>query len=707
MPHERDAATSTLLGDIPYLNGGLFVPHALEEQYGAQITIADAAFERLFAFFGKWRWHLSERPGTAKNEIDPDVLGYIFEKYINNQQKQMGAYYTKEDITGYICRSTIIPALMTRAQLTLDPLDLRTTIASYLYDSLKQEAKLPTETDRELAARRARVQQLIAAGQAGTIATITDAITANLNLDALIYDLVPQLDKHEILRLYHALVGLSVLDPTCGSGAFLFAAIRVLTPIYELVLDRMQRLAELQQAPLAYDDVLKAVRAHPSRAYFITKSIVVRNLYGVDIMEEAAEICKLRLFLRMVADLHDQQQIEPLPDIDFNIRAGNALVGYARVEEIGGSYTGQRSIAALSPRQQRLVNDITVLQLQLRTYRSAQLENNPSSAEFRALRTQIRNEFERINTDLDNDLVKLGQLTRDASGRLNTRPLHWFTAFYEIIDGGGFDVIVGNPPYVEYSKVRGKTDGKYQIYGYKTESCGNLYANVVERCQSLMNINSMQGLVVPLSIVSTERMSPLQKIIIQNKNVWTSHFDVYPTKLFEGAKQRITILIAHGSALELIFSTKYNRWRSFERPTLFPNLQYHSTFLLPQASSIPKIGNFIQGNILQKMMAFEKIQYIESGVASLYVHRIPYNFVKAMDFVPYFKNSVDGVKKSEDYKSYALQRSDLKFLIISIINSGLFFGGGIYYSKDIIAANMKYMNSRPEYPKCLKIIVMN
>jgi len=107
---ERDATTNRLLGKVPYLNGGLFLPHAIEDQYSDTIQIADEAFERLFTFFDGYTWHLDERPLRQGNEINPDVLGYIFEKYIN--QKQMGAYYTKEDITGYICRSTILPFLL-------------------------------------------------------------------------------------------------------------------------------------------------------------------------------------------------------------------------------------------------------------------------------------------------------------------------------------------------------------------------------------------------------------------------------------------------------------------------------------------------------------------------------------------------------------------------------------------------------------------
>ena len=79
---------------------------------------------------------------------------------------------------------------------------------------------------------------------------------------------------------------------------------------------------------------LAEIDKHPNRRYFILKSIIVNNLYGVDIMEEAVEICKLRLFLKLVAQVDRVKDLEPLPDIDFNIRPGNTLVGFVSVDEI-------------------------------------------------------------------------------------------------------------------------------------------------------------------------------------------------------------------------------------------------------------------------------------------------------------------------------------------------------------------------------------
>ena len=114
-PDERklDREMEKLLGKVPFLNGGFFEVHQLEER-NPDIDIPDKAFEKLFDFFDEFRWHLDERPLRADNEINPDVVGYIFEKYIN--QKQMGAYYTKEDITEYISKNTIIPFLFDAAE---------------------------------------------------------------------------------------------------------------------------------------------------------------------------------------------------------------------------------------------------------------------------------------------------------------------------------------------------------------------------------------------------------------------------------------------------------------------------------------------------------------------------------------------------------------------------------------------------------------
>jgi len=410
----RSSELEKLLGKIPYFDGGFFERHPVEQRY-PDIRIPDEAFERIFDYFDQYQWHLDERPLRADNEINPDVLGYIFEKYIN--QKQMGAYYTKEDITEYISKNTVIPFLFDAAQTkckvafenpggpTVWNL-LSTDSDRYLYPAVKHgvirndgsvlpEADLPdfvrtgmhdpkarmfdrrynlqqapahdpirlvTKTWREYVNRRNRCLEIREKLQSGEVKAINDLINFNLDIRQFAQDVIENCEGPELLRAFWHTInghipekshekyqnGITILDPTCGSGAFLFAALNILEPLYEACLDRMAAFVEdLERSnekhrPEKFSDfrkVLKQVEGHPNRRYYIFKNIILYNLFGVDIMEEAVEICKLRLFLKLVAQVEpdpaaDNFGIEPLPDIDFNIRTGNTLVGHATAEEV-------------------------------------------------------------------------------------------------------------------------------------------------------------------------------------------------------------------------------------------------------------------------------------------------------------------------------------------------------------------------------------
>src|SRR5690606_28795051 len=107
--HLRPASVNQLLGRIPYLNGGLFLRHGSELKYPG-IRVPDEAFENRFDLFDRYSWTLDDTPGGKDNEINPDVLGYIFEKYIN--QKAFGAYYTRPEITDYLCEQTIYQLIL-------------------------------------------------------------------------------------------------------------------------------------------------------------------------------------------------------------------------------------------------------------------------------------------------------------------------------------------------------------------------------------------------------------------------------------------------------------------------------------------------------------------------------------------------------------------------------------------------------------------
>ena len=272
---ERTAEASTLLGEVPYLNGGIFQPHEVEQRHGQTIEVANEIFERIFAFFQEWNWHLDDRPLHANNEINPDVLGYIFEKYIN--RKQMGAYYTKEDITEYISKNCVIPFLFGavkndcpqafQGDRTVWNL-LREQPDRYIYEAAKHGLDLPlpdeiaaglddldqrtgwnrraapgfglpTEIWREVISRRQRCEGLHAKLASGEVQDANSLVALNCNIRQFAQDVIESADASLLLAMYDRINTVSVLDPTCGSGAFLFAALLVLDPLYSTCLERM------------------------------------------------------------------------------------------------------------------------------------------------------------------------------------------------------------------------------------------------------------------------------------------------------------------------------------------------------------------------------------------------------------------------------------------------------------------------------------
>ena len=497
--NERDDDISNLLGKIPYLNGGIFQKHEIETLHGENIEIPDSAFEKLFAFFEQYDWHLDDRPLKNDKEINPDVLGYIFEKYIN--QKQMGAYYTKEDITEYISKNTIIPFLFDAARksckiafegdasvwklLQEDP-------DRYIYDAVKkgvgtplpenisvgiddvsqrtdwntlapEDYTLPTEIWREVVARRQRYETVRDKLADGEVNDINDLITFNFNIRQFAQDVIENCEGPELLRAFwKSITNVTVLDPTCGSGAFLFAALNILEPLYEACLDRMQVFVDEVGAisesrpSRKYNDFRKtlgSIAEHPNRKYFILKSIIINNLYGVDIMDEAIEICKLRLFLKMVAQIENVKDIEPLPDIDFNIQAGNTLVGFATYNAVENSISGRFDFENTMESIREKAETVKILFDKFREQQTT-LGGDVTFADKQNLQSRLGVLDDELNDYLARDYgIDPNKPDEYVKWLDSHKPFHWFIAFYGILQEGGFDVIIGNPPYLEFRQV--------------------------------------------------------------------------------------------------------------------------------------------------------------------------------------------------------------------------------------------------------------
>ena len=725
----RDPELVELLGRVPYLNGGLFDVHDLERD-NADIHIPDDAFEHIFAFFEAYQWHLDDRPLRNDNEINPDVLGYIFEKYIN--QKQMGAYYTKEDITGYISRNTVIPFLFDQARrdcaiafkpdggvwrlLSADPdryfydavrhgisndLDGKTDpaawrplppkVAAGLDDVSKRgawnepaepEYALPTETWREHVARRRRYEEVRSKLAAGEVNSINDLITYNLDIEKFAQDVIAGSEGPELVRAFwKALRAISVLDPACGSGAFLFAALNILEPLYDACLDAMRGfLDDLEHSRRKYRpeklrdfrEALTEVDRHASERYFILKSIVIDNLYGVDIMEEAVEICKLRLFLKLVAQLERYDQIEPLPDIDFNVRGGNTLVGFTSLPEVkralGSDLVKQLSLPDIEERAE-------IADRAFRRFRAMQTEHGLDAGAFTDAKVELRRRLDDLRDELDGYLAgDYGVKAKAAFRRWREshQPFHWFVEFYGIMQRGGFDVIIGNPPYIELKTVK-----QYELRGYECAAAGNLYAVTLERSISLCRPQGRSGFIVPVSSISTDRYASLQREL-SKWSLYYSSFDDRPSKLFEGLQHiRLTIhVLVPARSRPVLYSTRYNKWNGGERASLFQGLRYSTARKGMMTHALPKLCCGVERGVLQSLEneSCELARfYSPRGRNRVHYSRKLGYFLQVLDFMPRVLDGSGSMRLPSEFKTLHFGNGVHARSALCVLNSNLFY----------------------------------
>jgi hypothetical protein len=428
--------------------------------------------------------------------------------------------------------------------------------------------------------------------------------------------------------LWQRLQTLSVLDPTVGSGAFLFASLNILKPIYDACLDRMAVLradGQLADYTAAVEAVLSDIKTHKSQTYTVLKRIMIHNLYGVDIMEEAVEICKLRLFLKLTAQITDLQHLEPLPDIDFNIRAGNTLVGYARLQD-----ALQSNRFDLDGTQEELIQNLKSLAQTASRYRELQADHGATYADKNALNAELSKTAKVLDRRLaDEYRIDVNDDVALKAWKDSHRPFHWCSEFYEIVEErGGFDVIVGNPPYVVYPS----KSVPYQILMMKTVNTGNLFSLTTERCINLGSATKHIGVILPISSISTVSMCDLYELYQSNQ--LTTHIssfagDSNPGQLFVGVKQQLAIHILNKGHFSLYTTVNY-RWYIDERDNLFPNVSYlkndinENVLDTTKSNTLPyKVGNNYQVTILKKIMSQSKslVSYFVKNSGGMFYYR--------------------------------------------------------------------------------------
>ncbi|MCT7951724.1 BREX-1 system adenine-specific DNA-methyltransferase PglX [Ancylothrix sp. C2] len=414
-------------GKIPYLNGGLFerdygegIRDAAGRETPAQILLPNSIFDpgssnSILGFFNGYNFTIAENVlGNEDVAIDPEMLGKVFENMLAAEERgQSGTFYTPRGIVQFMCAEVL---------------------GRYLVDA----------TGMELEA----VNGLI---------NYEDDFSTELLI-------TPQ----EIKKLKKALSGFKVLDPAVGSGAFPLGMMQVILNVKQAIAKREGMT--IQRGSLRISEW--------------KREIIANNLYGVDIKPEAIEISKLRMWLSLVVDIPKIEDVEPLPNLDYKLMCGDSLISTINGEVLIPDPTKDvQQLSLLVTPVQQAIQPLLELQRQYFEADSSlrnEIRGQILTAEKEVFKTaiadrmkywveekrQIEENIKRLKKSSKIQEKRVGEIAGKIAelesfalavegGERAVNFFQYYLHFRDVFEEkGGFDVVIGNPPYVRQEAIK-------------------------------------------------------------------------------------------------------------------------------------------------------------------------------------------------------------------------------------------------------------
>ena len=538
----------------PYLNGGLFDSDRLES---TKIDFPESYFQDLFDFFGQYNFTIDENdPNDHEVGIDPEMLGHIFENLLEDN-KDKGAFYTPKVIVQYMCQESLIEYLAT---------------------------KLETETSNE-------VKQ-----------AIEDLIRNQLAEDISDLDLVEPIAQ--------ALFDVKICDPAIGSGAF---PMGILNVIYQVI----EALYYLQPDSVARVWNISDTQWEP---HLVKKNIIQHSIYGVDIESGAVDIARLRFWLALVVD---EVEPLPLPNLDYKIMQGDSLLesfegidlsqisdaaAYEAVYEseqielFSGEAKKKLSMSLQFEDVKTLMDDyfnandpetkkdlhkriddqvlnhirFTLADHKRELQKKAKKLEKKVSLDEAAARTWEQKEKIRTNSKAAKTLVKLNaelsqyndkELKLAQLSNSNERPFFlWHLFFQEVFEKGGFDIVIGNPPYVRQERLGQKLKQKLKAsFPLVANGTADLYVYFYNQGLNLLKNKGVLVYITLNKYLKTKYGLELRKLLANEYDV-DLIIDFFELPVFEASTDSsITKIINSKNNLK----TKYYPVHSLDKLNLF------------------------------------------------------------------------------------------------------------------------------------------
>lgn len=485
--NKRDRGNSSVTNDqsysplfkcrIPYLNGGLFTP--VYDWQRTKIYIDNKYFHDIFEVFDTFNFTVFESDPIEKEvAVDPEMLGKVFENLLEvRDRKSKGAFYTPREIVHYMCQESLINYLISQSGFP--------------------------ET---------RIRNLMKAKDQG-IGRTEKQIEFIENSPEL---------KEIATKVNNLLKVVKICDPAVGSGAFPMGLLK------EISTTRFFLNKHFLKEKNKYGHLLTE--------YDIKKETLENCIYGVDIDPGAVEIARLRFWLSLVVE-HDIEEIEPLPNLDYKIMQGNSLIEFLSpnllaktMDENRNKIIDQLTIAkteyfnlsdTLSKSRKR--EEINLLVRHIVNY-DKEKQRDTIWQKIKDIRSQIglfsdQKVSEQLNIgdvsskEINKEFKELSKIENVS----NTEHFEWRLNFNEVFEKGGFDIVIANPPYVEFKNL--PKDQKIKIENIYECAKGkyDLYIPFIELAgRKLIRKNGYATFICPTRFIKRDYGHKLREILSQD-----------------------------------------------------------------------------------------------------------------------------------------------------------------------------------------------
>lgn len=472
---------------LPYLNGGLFERDEVDKM---NIRLPSSLFNDLFTFLASYNFTVDENdPDDAEIGVDPEMLGKIFESLLEDN-KAKGAFYTPKEIVRYMCKESLIAYL----GAICFPADEKTGNTYVTADGKNTDCG--------------------------------DAVGSLVRTFVETHEFPDELEPYRDI-LDRALREVKICDPAIGSGAFPMGLLNELWRCREALTDR---------------DSCSLITVHRSQ---LKKEIIENNIYGVDIERGAIDIARLRFWLSIVVDSEEPQA---LPNFDYKFMQGNNLIESFEGVDLSRMMSSEGQYSSLGKGRQKVgANQLGIefvstdtkrnLQLMLREYFS--LTDHVKKAEARrsindSVKRYIRQQGLHPSAEL-----RLSSLDPSA----NQEFFLWHTWFKDIFDKGGFDIVVGNPPYVvlagdDYWNLQYK-----KIYATTNDGKTNLYKLFFEHGLRMLRSNGVLSYITPNTYLTGKDCKVLRNLFFTNVSLHEIIEYTEKDKVFKNVTQAVTTMV--------------------------------------------------------------------------------------------------------------------------------------------------------------------